>query len=77
MEVVEFRLFPNPDLDPDLKGRIELTINRLDLNNPSWRATRRVHFEWFEKHGRLHEVERAFPFVAREIRRLGPKSIQM
>ena len=75
MEIVEFRLFPNPELDPDLKKRIEITINRLRLNNPAWRGTRRVHFEQFEKHRRISDVQRACPYVAREIRRMGQDSI--
>ncbi len=75
METIEFRLFPNPELDPDFRRRIEVTIKTPGLNSPAWCATRWDHFEWFEEHGRLHEVEREFPFVAREIRRLGPESV--
>lgn len=71
MDTVEFRLRPNPDLDSGLQARIRHAISTLGLNGPAWRATRREHYAQFEKHGQLCRVERAFPFVAREIRRLG------
>ncbi|WP_420635765.1 HNH endonuclease [Candidatus Palauibacter sp.] len=74
MEPVEFRLFPNPNLNPCLQARIKATISRLDLNGPAWLSAREVHFTRFKTHGRLRQVERAFPYVAREIRRLGTES---
>ena len=71
MDTVEFRLRPNPALAANLQARIKNTIDTLGLNGPAWRATRREHYTWFKKHGQLRRVQRAFPYVAREIRRLG------
>lgn len=75
MEIVEFRLLPNPKLAAELQERVEATIDILDLNGPSWRATRGVHFERFQKRGQLGEVAHASPYVAREIRRQGIEPI--
>ena len=47
------------------------TINRLGLNDLDWCETRHQHVEQYRRHGRLHLVEYLFPFVAKEIRRLG------
>ena len=74
MEILEFRLLPNPRLATELQERVRDTIDILDLNGPSWRATRWVHFERFQTHGRLGEVAKACPYVAREIRRQGIES---
>lgn len=71
MEIVGFRLLPNVRLATELQERVKATIDILDLNGPSWRATRGVHFERFQRRGQLGEVARACPYVAREIGRQG------
>ena len=45
--------------------------NYLSLNDLDWSETRRQHVEHYREHRRLRIVEYLFPFVAKEIRRLG------
>ena len=71
MDVVEFRLHPGPSLDASRKQSVAATINRLGLNDLDWCETRRQHVEYYREHKMLHIVEILFPFVAKEIRRIG------
>ena len=40
MEMLDFRLLPNPKLHERIQERVKTTIDILGLNGPSWRATR-------------------------------------
>ena len=71
MDVVEFRVHPGASLDASRKRSVAATINRLGLNDQDWCETRRQHVELYRQHKMLHIVENLFPFVAKEIRRLG------
>ena len=71
MDIVEFRVHPAAALDEQRKQSVAATINRLGLNDLDWCETRHQHVEQYRRHGRLHLVEYLFPFVAKEIRRLG------
>ena len=71
MDIVEFRVHPAATLDEHRKQSVAATINRLGLNDLDWCETRHQHVEQYRQHGRLHFVEYLFPFVAKEIRRLG------
>ena len=71
MDIVEFRVHPGSSLDASRKHSVAATINRLGLNDLDWCETRRQHVEHYREHRMLHIVESLFPFVAKEIRRLG------
>ena len=71
MDIVEFRVHPAATLDERRKQGVAATINRLGLNDLDWCETRNQHVEHYREHGRLDIVEYLFPFVAKEIRRLG------
>ena len=71
MDIVEFRVHPGTSLDESRKQSVAATINRLRLNDLDWCETRRRHVEHYREHKMLHTVEILFPFVAKEIRRLG------
>ena len=68
MDIVEF---PGTSLDASGTRNVAATINRLRLNDLDWCETRRRHVEHYREHKMLHIVESLFPFVAKEIRRLG------
>ena len=71
MDIVEFRVHPGDSLDASRKRTVAATINRLRLNDLDWCETRRQHVEHYREHKMLHILESLFPFVAKEIRRLG------
>ena len=71
MDIVEFRVHAAASLDPCRKQNVAATITRLGLNDLDWCETRRRHVERYRQHGILHIVEDLFPFVAKEIRRIG------
>ena len=71
MDIVEFRVHPAASLDPCRKQNVAATIARLGLNDLDWCETRRRHVERYRRHRILHIVEDLFPFVAKEIRRIG------
>ena len=71
MDLVEFRVYPVASLDQHRKQSVAASINRLGLNDLDWCEKRRQHVEQYRAHRRLDIVEQLFPFVAKEIRRLG------
>lgn len=71
MDIVEFRVHPDASLDAYRKQSVAATINRLGLNDLDWCETRRRHVEYYRRHRILQIVDDQFPFVAKEIRRLG------
>ena len=71
IDIVEFRVHPGASLDASRKQSVEATIDRLRLNDQAWCDTRREHVEQYRRHRMLDIVEYLFPFVAKEIRRLG------
>ena len=71
MDIVEFRVHPAASLDASRKQSVAATIIRLGLNDLDWCNTRHRHVLYYCEHRKLHIVESLFPFVAKEIRRLG------
>ena len=71
MDMVEFRVHPAATLDEGRKRRVTDTICRLGLNDLDWCETRRRHVAWYREHRMLDIVESLFPFVAKEIVRMG------
>ena len=71
MDIVEFRVHPAAQLDESRKHSVAATINRLGLNDLDWCETRRQHVAHYREHRMLDIVEAVFPFVAKEIQRLG------
>ena len=71
MDIVEFRVHPDASLSASRKQSVAATINRLGLNDLDWCETRRRHVEHYRRHRILQIVDDLFPFVAKEIRRLG------
>ena len=71
MDIVEFRVHPAASLDPCRKQNVAATITRLGLNDLDWCETRRRHVEHYRQHRILDIVEQLFPFVAKQIQRIG------
>ena len=71
MDIVECRVYPAPSLDASRKQSVAATITRLGLNDLDWCETRCRHVEYYRQHRILEIVEELFPFVAKEIQRIG------
>ena len=72
LEMSFFQVFPKPDLDPDLKDRIQATIDRLKLDNEDCRRLRATYYdEFIQKHIDFDYLRRRSPFVAAEMIRQG------
>ena len=71
MDIVECRVYPAPSLDASRKQSVAATITRLGLNDLDWCERRRRHVEYYRQHRILEIVEELFPFVAKEIQRIG------
>ena len=71
MDIVECRVYPAPSLDASRKQSVAATITRLGLNDLDWCESRRRHVEEYRQHRILEIVEGQFPFVAKEIQRIG------
>ncbi len=73
--VLEFgflKLFPNPELAPDLQDRVQNTINRLGLNDKSCRDARDEYCrDYIEGAISFDYLKRYCPLVAREMAREG------
>ena len=63
---------PNPDLDAATQTRIQVTIDRLKLNDPECVEARANYYQpWAEGEMPFRLRERLSPFVARELQRQG------
>lgn len=70
LELVTGRIYPRPSLAAAARGRAELTLETLKLDDDGWRETRARHYEEY----RRHEYDERFlrkrsPFVWYEARR--------
>jgi hypothetical protein len=76
LQLTSMKLFPNPDLAPDIKESIQATINRLKLNNPDCLEARSNYYnEYIAEDDPLpfRLLQKWSPFVAMEVERQGLK----
>jgi len=73
LELVALQGLPAPDLDPDLRRKVESTIDALKLNeDPSLCDARIEYYEdWVGNEISLRHLRTHFPFLAKELVRQG------
>lgn len=72
MELVGFRLKPNPILDRQTQQQIKDTIERLGLNDREFRDAREAYYEAYQSaETSFSRLEREAPHMALEIKRQG------
>jgi len=70
IELTQFHVVANPDLDPELAGQVNTTISRLALNSRQCRELRMQYADdyWAGQITYAYLLRRA-PFIAKELRR--------
>lgn len=72
LELVGFQVIPRADLDPDVKERVQTTIDRLKLNDRDCLTLREDYAtNYFQGEISRAYLRRRAPFLAREIERQG------
>ena len=72
LELYEFQVLPGEALSPDVATRVDVTIDRLRLNDlECCKARSKFTEEYWQGHISLDHLMRHAPFVARELQRQG------
>jgi hypothetical protein len=72
LELSFLQVLPKPELDKEIKGRVQATIDRLKLNDQECRQARALYYDAYLNDGiKFEYLERWSPFVALEMRRQG------
>jgi len=71
LEFVGFQVKPAKHLDAVTRGQVQMTIDRLDLNDYHSRSSRQRDVENYQGGGSFRVLMEESPFVARELKRQG------